>query len=111
MGNFSLVRDCTIIVDLGNDILFCWSFPESFRTRFGGSNHKATADIGMASNFLVFLHEGDIQFGVLDNFESELRVVEPSVIAFQLNMLRNLKVVLGVLVDIRLIKVVLSGAF
>ena len=37
-------------------------------------------------DFFILLHQRNIKLGVLIDLDSELRVVEPSVITFELNM-------------------------
>jgi hypothetical protein len=37
--------------------------------------------------FLILLHQGKIQFCIFIDFDSELRVVEPFIVTFELDML------------------------
>jgi hypothetical protein len=44
----------------------------------------------LATDFLVFQHQTDVNAGIFGNFQTELRVVEPTVIAFWLRVIGNL---------------------
>lgn len=44
----------------------------------------------LTCDLLVFLHQGNVKFGVLVDLDSELRIVKPSVIAFILNVFSQL---------------------
>jgi hypothetical protein len=40
----------------------------------------------LTGDFLIFLHERNVKFGVFVDLDSELWIVEPSVVAFELEV-------------------------
>ena len=49
LSDFSLKSQMAVIVNLGEDIRFCRSFPESFRSWLGRGQHVAAGDIGLTT--------------------------------------------------------------
>ena len=86
MGDLSLICQEAVCVHLSNDFIFRRSFPNSLSSRFGYANHKTARDIMLPGYFFILLHQRNIKLGVLIDLDSELRVVEPSVVTFELNM-------------------------
>ncbi len=86
MGDLPLAVQKTVGIDFSDDLVFRWSFPDSFGSWFGDTDHKAARDVMLTGDFLIFLHEWNVKFGVFVDLDSELRVVKPSVVAFELQV-------------------------
>lgn len=90
MGDFSLERKLGMVVDLGNNISFGWSFPKAFSPRLGGGDHEPAGDVGLSADLLVLQHQTNVHLCVLSHLYSELRVVEPPIVALRLTVIPHL---------------------
>ena len=86
MGELSGVVDGAICINFSNDVSLWWSLPYSLNSWLGGGNHEANRCIGLVSYFLIFLHEWDVELGVLCHFDPVLRVIEPTIIRLELDV-------------------------
>lgn len=87
MSKFSRVRDCPSSIYFSYDICLWRPLPYSLHFWFCCSNHKADWNIGLIRDFLINLHEWNIQFCIFENFDSILRIIKPSIIWLHLNVL------------------------
>ena len=87
LGYLSLQWQMTMIVDLSYNIIFCWTLPKSLRFWFTCCQHETTRNIWLTTQTFIFKHQTYINFCIFLYFYSELRIVEPSVITFRLQML------------------------
>ena len=90
MGQLPWIANQSTRIDLGNNITFRRSLPDSFSFGLNGGDHKTDWDIGLPWNFLVLLHQGNIDFSILVNLDPILRVIEPAIIRFRLEKLLHL---------------------
>lgn len=79
-----------MIVYFSNYISVRRALPKPLCFWFGCSNHKSTGYIWLTTYFFIFKHKTYIYFCILCYFDTELRVIEPFIIALVLDMLSEL---------------------
>jgi len=89
MSNLPLICNQAMRIYLRNNLVFWRSFPYSFSSGFGNTNHKTTRDVMLTSYFFILLHQRNIQFCIFIDFYSELWVIEPAVITLKLDVIRK----------------------
>ena len=87
VSKFSWVRNSSISINFSNNIRLRRTLPDSLNFWFRCGNHKANWDIRLPRYFFINLHQRNVELCILEYFYSILRIIEPSIIWLQLNMI------------------------
>lgn len=89
MRYLPLIGHKSLRINLCDDFVLLRSLPDSFCSRLWGANHKAARYVMLACDLFILLHQWNVEFCVFCDLDSELRIVEPPIVTFKLNMFRD----------------------